>query len=87
MLAYRPTLKGLVKAAEEAWAEKLPESSHRLLEEWTLERYSWLDAEGVPCKPNCKALGAAKDEAVSQEEEEKEQDGGQRGGGGRGAGQ
>ena len=74
MLAYRPTLKGLVRAAEEAWAENLPEDSHRLLEAWTIERYSWLDAEGVPCKPNCKGLGAAKKEAVSQEEHEQEED-------------
>ena len=76
MLAYRPTSKGLVKASEEAWAKDLPEISHRLKESWRIERYSWLDAEGVPCKPNCSALGAAKKEAVSQEEEEKEQDGG-----------
>ena len=59
MLSWRPSLSQmkLVRSDGQAWAQQLPEGSHRYPSEWLKDRYSWLDEHGTPCEPRWNSCG------------------------------
>ena len=65
MLSWRPDLKTgkLIRSDEQSWAKELPEGSHRQREEWSVDRYKWLDADGKPEYPDWTVVDNAKDVA------------------------
>ena len=53
MLAWRPNPETgrLERADSQPWCKDLPEGSHRYPAEWLKKRYSWVDEEMRPLKP------------------------------------
>ena len=56
--SYRPKLMtGKMERSDgQSWRQDLKEGSHRVCKSWYDERYSWLDGDGVPMKPDFGSL-------------------------------
>ena len=59
----------LEKADEQDWAKDLAFQSHRLKDSWRLERYKWLNEEGIPSKPDYRRCKRAAEQADFEEAE------------------
>ena len=74
---WRPSLSlgRLVKASGQDWAEQLVEGSYRLVPRWIAERGSFVDAEGVPMRPQFDMYAKARAIAAEAELEYCRQEG------------